>query len=435
MQVTSEQLGPCELELKIEVEPERVAQAYDQAYQKFARVTNVPGFRKGKAPRPILERYVPEESVRDEVRDSLVVHSYYEALDQEKLVPYSGPEVEVVTFEDGEPFVFKAKVPLPPKVELGDYKGIEVEKPPVAVTDEDIENELKYLQERRTTAEKVEDRGVRENDIIVAEVSSTLEGQEPTPAKRSLIQMGSNVPGFDDHVMDLKPGERRTFSLTYPVDYGDAELAGKTADFDVALESIRERKVPDLDDEFAKAVGGFETMAELREDIGKQAISVREQEAEKEVERKIIDQIVARSNICFPDMLLEHDVHHEMEEIQEEFKKRGLTLEQYLERTGKSEEEWLAEMKEALTRRIKAGLAMAEISDVEKIDVTDEDVEAEIDRTAADSNATRESVEAYVDTTGGRPALKNSMLNRKILDFLKSVSSIKYGAETGAEST
>jgi len=435
MQVTSEQISPCEVQLKIEVEPEQVAQAYDQAYRKFAQVASVPGFRKGKAPRQLLERRVSDDAVREEVRDSLITRTYFAALEQEKLEPYALPDVEIVKLEKAEPFVFTAKVPLPPKVDLGDYKGIEVEKSAVAVTDEDVEAELEYLRQRNATAEKIEDRGVKADDIVVAEMASAVEGQEMSAPKRSLVQIGGNVPGFDENLMDLKPGERRAFSLQYPDDYSDPELAGKNVSFDVSLESIRERKVPDLDDEFAAKIGDFKTLEELRADVREHIVSVRGNDAEREVDHKLIDEVISRSNISFPGILLDHEIHEELEEVEGRLRRQNVTMEQYLRETGKTQEQFMAELKESLTRRIKAGLALGRIAEAENIDVTDDDVEAEIDRMAAESKATRESVEAYIDTNGGRPSLKNTMLNRRILDYLRSVSSIKYGAETGAEST
>ena len=435
MQITSEQTSPCEVQLKIEVEPEQVTEAYGLAYRKFARVTNVPGFRKGKAPRAILEKYVPAEAVQEEAMEYLVAHSYVEALKQEKLEPYAGPEVKTEELEEGKAFVFTAKVPLPPEVELGEYKGIELEKQAVGVTDEDVEGELEYLRQRNASAQKVEDRGVQAGDILIAELSSTVEGEAPSEPKRSLIQLGDNVPGFDENVMDLKPGDRRTFSVEYPADYGDAELAGKKAEFDVTVEGIRERIVPDLNDEFAKSVGQFETLEELRSDVRAHILSVRENDAEKEVEHKLIDEAISRSKVCFPEVLLEYDVHHELEDIGSRLSKQGVTFEQYLEQTGKTQEQFMSELREAMTGRIKAGLVLGRIAEAEQIDVTDTDLDAEMERMIADSNATRESVEAYIDANGGRTALQNTMLNRRILDYLKSVSSIKYGAETSAEST
>jgi len=425
MQVTTEQVDPCKVELNIEVEADKVARTIDEVYGEFSQTTSVPGFRKGKAPRRILERYVSPESVRRMAVDSMVAHAYVEALNETGIEPYAGPEVEIVQFDADKPFIFKVMVPLAPKIELGEYKGIEVKRPEVNITDEDVDAQLKYLQESNATARKVEDRGIQMGDVAVAEIASTVEGQDKGAPRRSLIEVGSNVPGFDEKVVGLKPGEQRSFPVEYPKDFPEEELAGKTVDFDVNVESIRERQIPELNDEFAKTMGQFETLADLREDIRTRLTASAEKAADREVERKIVDEVVARSKVDFPDVLVDHDVSHDLADMQNRLDRQGMTLEQYLRQIGKTEEEFASELREQAVQGVRAGLVLGEISNAENVDVTDEEVDAEIERIAAESKATTESVETYIEARGGRPALKNSLLNRRILDFLKSVSSIK----------
>lgn len=425
MQVTVEQLDPCKVELNIEVEAEKVAKTIEDVYDEFAKVTTVPGFRKGKAPRPMLERCVSPESVRREAIDHLVAPAYFEALKEKDINPYADPRLEIIEFETDKPFSFKAIVPLPPKVELGEYKGIKVERPKVKITNKDVEAQLKYLQESRATSQKVEGRGVQTGDMLIADIASAPEGQDKSEPRRSLVEVGSNVPGFDENIIGLNPGESRTFTIKYPKDFPEQELAGKDVEFDVAAESIRERQIPKLNDEFAKTIGEFETLDAMRKDVKVRLTASAEESADREVERKIIDEIVTRSKVDFPDVLVEHEVGHDLEETQNRLGKQGMTLEHYLKQIGKTQEELLSELREGAARRVRAGLAMAEISDIEKIEVTDEDLEAEIERMAAESKATKESVEAYIETRGGRPAFKNSLINDKILNFLKSVSTIK----------
>lgn len=425
MQVTVEQRAPSKVELKIEVEAEKVAETTNKVYREFAQSTAVPGFRQGKAPRRILERYVKPESVRRRTVEMMIPQAYREALEHENIRPYADPELEVIQLEAGQPFVFKAKVPLPPKVELGEYKGIEVKRPEVKVTDADVEARLKYLQESRTTAKKVEDRGVQIGDIVVADIASAVQGEEKGAPKRSLVDVGTNVPGFDANVVGLKPGERKVFTVEYPKDFPDKEMAEKKVDFDVAVEAIREREVPELNDDFAKAIGDFKTLADLREDIRARLAASAEQEADREVERKIVDETVARSKVDFPDVLVEHEMGHDLEDIKRRLDRQGLSLEQYLQQIGQTQDQFLSELREAVTRRVRIGLVLVEIANVEKTDVADEEVDAEIERIAADSKATRESVEAYIEARGGRSSLRNSLLTRKITDHLRSVSKIK----------
>ncbi len=425
MQVTSEQLNPCKVEMKIEIEPEKVAQAYDRMYREFAKVTRIPGFRPGKAPRSIVEKYVDEGAVRREVADNLITEAYPQAISQEKIEPYAAPDVDVEELEEGKPAVFKVVVPLPPKVELGEYKGIEAVKPKVEVTDEAVENEVLYMQAQRATAEKVEDRGAQENDIAIAELASAPEGQEMAEAKRTLVQVGQNVPGFDEQIMGMKPGESKSFEVKYPDDFETEELAGKNVKYDIKIESLRERKLPELNDEFAKSLGGgIESMDQLREDIKSHLLQVREDAAERAVERSIVDQIVEKSEVCVPDVLVDHEIGHDLQDMQQSLSRQNVTLDQYLQSIGKDREEFLKELRESAEQHIKAGLVMGEVSEKENIDVTDADVDAEIERMAEESKTTKDAVQTYLDTRGGRESLKNSMLNKEILDYLKSVSKI-----------
>lgn len=424
MQVTAERPKPCEVELKIEVGTDKVAQAIDTVYRELAKTTSVPGFRKGKVPRKILERYVSPESVRQRAVEIMVPQAYQDALEQEDIQPYADPELEIVQFEADQPFIFKATVPLPPTVELGEYKGIEVQRPQVTVTDEDIDTQLKYLQESRASTEKVEGRGIQQDDIVVAEVSSQVEGEEKSSPRRSLIEVGSNVEGFDENILGMESGQRRTFAIRYPEDYGDERLAGKNVEFDISVEAIRERHVPELNDEFAKSLGEFETLADLREEIKNRLTKSREESAESEVEEKIVNEIVARSKVCYPEVLVEHEMHHDIEDLMERLERQGLTIDQYLERTGRSRDDLLAEYREAAERRLRTGLVLGEIIEKEGIEVSDEEVQAEVDRMIAESKASAEAVEQYIEATGGRKRIRNSLLTRKVLDYLKSVSVI-----------
>lgn len=430
MQVNVEHLDPCKVQFTIEVEPEQVAKAIEEVYSEYRDGMSVPGFRKGKTPRKILEKYVPEEKVKERAIELLISPAYFDAIKQEDIHPYADPEIEIVEFEPGKPFVFKADIPLPPQVKLGEYKGVEVERRQVEITDEDVDNQVKYLQESRATSTKVDDRGIQDGDIVVAEISSQLEGDEKAGPKRSMVRVGSNIPGFDEAIMGLKPGEMKAFTLQYPDDFEDKESAGKKAEFEFKVESIREKQIPELNEDFLKSVGDFESVDALRDDVRKKLTESSEQAADREVEHKIIDEIVKRSEVSFPEVMVDHEVHHELHDMQSRFEKQGMTIQGYLKQIGKSEEELIAEMKTEAEQRLKIGLVLGDFSEAEKIDVTEEDVEAEIDKLAEDSKTPKDSVIAFLDSRGGRANLKNNMLNKKIMDHLRSISVIK-GAEVG----
>jgi len=424
MQVTKEQLDPCKIQLTIEVDADQAMKAVDEVYREFSQSKAIPGFRKGKAPRAILERVVLPEAVKERAIEIMISPAYFDAIEQEKIEPYADPHVEIVKYESGEPFSFKAEIPLPPQVKLGEYKGIKVEKRKVDITDEDVDAQLKYLQESRATTEKVEGRGLQTTDVAIADISSAPVGEEMPAARRSFLQMGGNMPGFDENIIGMNPGERKVFELTYPEDFADKDVAGKKFSFDVAIETIRERKMPEIDDEFAKTVGDFETVDALKEDIRKHLLQSAEEAAEREVEHKIVDEIVFRSEIFFPDVMVNHEVHHDLEDLHARLERQGMTIEQYLKRIDKSQEDFIKEMREEAAKGIKNGLALGDVIEAEKLEVTDEDVDAEIAGIAEKSGADAASVEEYLKKQGGRPSLRSSMLNKKVFDFLKSVSEI-----------
>jgi trigger factor len=425
MRVTVEEQDPCKVRLNIEVDAETVGKTIDQVYRDYGKQAAVPGFRKGKAPRHLVERFVSAESVKKAAIQDMVGPAYLEAIKQESIVPYADPDVEVVQYEPGQPFVFNADVPLPPKVELGDFKGIEVERRKVEITDEDVDSQLKSLQESHTTAEKVEGRGVQAGDIILAEMASWAVGEEMPEPRRTAIRLGQNVPGFDEQVIGLNPGERKQFEIAYPEDWADKEMAGKSYMFDVSIESIREVKAPELTDDFIKTVSDFQTLDELKEDLKKHLIESANNAADREVEHKVIDEIVNRSTIHIPEVMVEHEVEHDVHELQERLIQQRIPIEAYLKRVGKTEEEIISHLRDEAAARLRIGLVLGEVGSAENIQVTDEDIEAEIDRVAEESKAERADVEEHVESHGGKDSLRNSIMTRKIMELLKSVSVIK----------
>lgn len=425
MQVTAEHTKPREVELKIEIDAEQVNKTVQEVYREYARVTEVPGFRKGKAPLSLVERYVSPDSVKRRAIEKMMPAAYEEALKQEDIEPYADPDIEIIQFEKEQPFIFKASVPLPPIVELGEYKGIEVQREVAEVTDDDVEAELKRLQDSNARTEKVEGRGVSKGDYVLANIASAPEGEELGDARRSLIEVGSNLPEFDENILGLEADQRKTFTIQYPEDYGDDELKGKKFEFDVTIKEIRERKVPELNDEFAKSVGEYQTLDELKADIRKRLIEGTEKKANTEVVNKIIDEIVSRSKVEFPDIMVEHEVYHDLEDLQHNLDRYGITMDMYLRRAGITQDQLLEQLRERARSRITTGLVLGEIAEKENLSVSDEEIDGEIDRIAAESGAPRETVQAYLEAKGGKDSIVNQMLNQKIIDFLKSVSRIK----------
>ncbi len=428
MQVKVEQQGPCEVELNIEVPAEQVTSTRDKVFKEMGQHATVPGFRRGKAPRALLERHLSPESIRSHLLDELLPDAYAEALEEAKIEPYTDPEIDIVQLEQEQPFIFKAKVPLPPKVELGEYKGIEVERPEVTVTDEDIDSELEYLQQNKASIEPIEDRPVESGDLVTAELKVVPEGEEPQEPGRARIRVGSNIPEFDANIVGMKLDEEKSFTIDYASDFADEELAGKKIDYTVKIEKIYQVKLPELDDEFVQGLpGNMETLDALKDSIRSRLTEARNRSADSEVENKIIEAIVSRSTVCFPDVIVKSRVAHELEHLREDLEKENRTFKQYLEQIGRTREQFMDELNQAISHRVTVGLVLGELASAEKLEVTDEEIEARIDSMVEESKATREAVEAYLEPRGGRESLGNAMLDQKITDFIKSVSTIKSG--------
>ena len=244
MQVTAEHPDPCTVVLDINVDEQRVTRAFEITYKEFGRYANVPGFRPGKAPRAIVQRYVNAEKVRQQALEKIIRESYLEAIQSEAITPYRDPHIETTDLEDKKPYFYKAVVPLEPQVTLGDYTNLAVDKPVYKVTETLLENRLNALREERARLERVADRGVQAGDILIVEQQVKVEGDESDPGlpRRQLVQLGNNVPGYDEAILGMEIGEERTFELTYPEDFEEANKQGKQATFTIKLSSISAKK-------------------------------------------------------------------------------------------------------------------------------------------------------------------------------------------------
>lgn len=435
MQVTQEQVSPCEIELQIEVEAEKVNSAIEETYKDFAKVTNVPGFRKGKVPRPILERYVDEEKVKDHAADKLLQPAYSQALEETKIDPYAPADVEMVKFEAGEPMVFKAKIPLAPKVELGDYVGLEIERQVPPVTDEQVDHEIQDVLDRQAEFPDVTDRPVRQGDTVVVEMKKQEDEGEP---KRNVVEVGKNLPDFDNGLTGMAIDEEKVIEITYPDDFDAEELRGQTVPFWVKVIEIHEKVVPELTDEFVKKTfapeppEGEEPPADVVDTVDKLRARIREamekaavDVADTDVQNKVLAKVVENANVEFPTVMVQENVREKFHDLTEELKQRKVTLDDYLKYVGQTVGE-LREQYEAEARRtLTTALVLREIIDKENLEVQEDDVTAEIQAMAAARRVPVESMRAYVEATDGDQSVRNRVLHKKVVDFLVHASNIK----------
>ena len=429
MQVTKEAMDPCQIALTIEVETDKVVVAVDRAYREYSKYVSVPGFRKGKAPLSFVKQRVPEADVRQRAAEMLVEPAYAEALKQEDVTPFAQPKLELVQLEFvDKPFIFKAIVPTAPEVELGPYTGLTVERPKYELTDENVETQLQKMRERAADFPVVE-RPIQHGDLIVADLAALVDVRpEAAEARPTMIEIGAdNLPGFDEQLIGMSAGEEKTFTLTYPEDYPDEELAGEEAEFRAKINEVHEKQIPELNDDLAKKLSNdkFETLDALRGELKADMVKSLEASSESQTESKLIDQILEASTIKFPSVLVDSEVEDDVKELLARLEQQTVTIDEYLERIGKTREQLLAELQDAARKRIQIGLLLGKVAETENLSLTDADLDAALAERAAEERTTPTAVRAMLMANGGLEGLRNRAQAKKVLDFLRSSAIIQ----------
>ncbi len=444
MQVTKEPLDPCQVALTIEVEGDKVVHAVDRAYREYAKYVSVPGFRKGKAPMSFVRQRVPEKDIRQRTAELLVEPAYEEAIQQEDVTPYAQPKLEMVQLDlEDKPFIFKALVPLAPQVTLGQYAGVEIERPRYELADADIDTQMETMRERAAEYPKVE-RPAQTGDLVVADVAAATDARpEAADPRPTMLELGSdNIPGFDEQIVGMSVGESKTFPLTYPDDYPEEDLAGEEAEFTVTVKEVRAKEVPALDDALAVKLtnGKTDTLealrAELRADMEKSLL----QSAEQAGDNALIDKIVSASTISYPPILTEAEVDDDVRSLLARLEREHISLEDYFQRIGKSREQVMMEITQAADRRIRVGLALGEIARTENLALTEADVDAAIAARAEERRTTPAALRAMMEQGDELESLRNRTQTQKVLDFLRAAAvihekTVKAGQQDEQEET
>jgi trigger factor len=374
MKVSSTEVPPRQLALDIEVEQERLDRAMDQAFRRLAGRVNVPGFRRGKAPRPMVERVIGRDRIVEDALDQLLPEVVNEAIAQEGVSAYARPRVDAIEFN---PLRLKATVPLEPKVELGNYReALHVERAPSTVDDEQVESVVRRLREAHAQWVPVE-RPARVGDRVGLDLTGRVaEAERPFvdahDAEYVVDPQGSApAEGFADQLVGLSAGDQKTFTATLPADYSDAALAGRPAEFMVTLHWVKERELPELDDAFAQQVGEYADLDALRQAIRTELRTREDERLQQELETAAIDKLVDISTVEFPPQLVELQADHLYETLARNVEQQGLKLEQYLRLTGKNEAGLRAEVRAEAETRVRRSLALDAFASAEQI-VADE---------------------------------------------------------------
>ncbi len=373
--------------LTIEVSAEDVEKALQQAYLKERKRISLPGFRKGKVPRQVIEKMYGPEVFYDEAANHMISEAYGKAYDECELEIASQPKVEIVQLEKGKPFIFTAEVAVKPEVTLGEYKGLKVDKVSAEVTDEEVDAEIEKERERNARTVDVTDRAVQDKDQITLDFEGFVDGTAFEGGKGEdyplTIGSGAFIPGFEDQLIGAEIGKETEVKVTFPEEYQAKELAGKEAVFKCTVKTIKVKELPELDDEFASDVSEEgETMEEYKAEVRGKLKERKEREAKEKKENQVVEQAVANAEIDLPEPMVDLQARQMADDFARRIMQQGMTLEQYFQFTGLSEEKMMEELKPQAEKRIRTRLALEAIVAAENIEVSDERLEEELKKMA-----------------------------------------------------
>ena len=406
-----EKVEKSQVALTIEVGSAEFEAAIEKAYQKMRKKINVPGFRPGKAPRKIIAGMYGAEVFFEEAINIAFPDAYEAAVKEQELQVVGYPTVEMVGDVTKEGFTFKATTPVYPEVTLGEYKGLSAPKDEVKVTAADVDDRLKQLSDRNTRLVSV-DREAKEGDTAVIDFEGFLDGKpfDGGKGENHSLELGSHsfVPGFEEQVVGMKAGDEKDIDITFPEDY-HADLAGKAVVFKVKVHEVKEKEVPELDDEFAKDVSEFDTLKDLKADLKKKITEERQKDADRAFEDALMEQVAANITADIPDAMVETQARQFLDNFKMQIAQSGIPYDQYMKMTGMDESKLLEDAKEPALRQVRMDLAVAAIIKAENLDATDEEVEAEFQKLAEQYSMDIEMVKKYLQAD----QVKDQLISQK----------------------
>ena len=386
MSLQVEKLEKNMAKLTIEVSAEDLDKAMEKAYQKQKSRISLPGFRKGKAPRKMIESMYGKGVFMEDAVNSLVPQEYTKALGECDLEIVSQPEINVTQMEPGKALIFTADVAVKPEVTLGDYKGVEVPKSEIAVTDEEVDAEVKKEQDKNARTVAVEDRAAANGDITTIDFEGFVDGVAFDGGKGTdyalTLGSGTFIPGFEDQLVGANAGDHVEVKVTFPEEYQAKELAGKEAVFQCDVKKIETKEVPELDDEFAKDVSEFDTLAEYKEDVKKKLTEKKEKEARTAKENAAVDKAIENAQMDIPELMTKTECRQMMDDFSRRMQQQGLSMEQYFQFTGQSVDKMMEDMKPQALKRIQTRLVLEKVAEAENIQPSEEEITEEIQKMA-----------------------------------------------------
>lgn len=413
--------------LTFEVPAEEFDKALDQAFKKVVKDIEIPGFRKGRIPRPIFEKRFGVEALYQDAVDLVLPDAYTKAIDEADIFPIDQPSIDIEQIEKGKALVFKAEVEVKPDVNLGEYKGLEVEEENVEVTDEDVEKELENLREQYAELVVKEEGEVEEGDTVVIDFEGFMDGEafDGGKGENHSLEIGSGqfIPGFEEQLVGKKSGDEVEVEVTFPEEYHAEELAGKEAVFQVKIHEVKAKELPELDDEFAKDVDDeIETLEELKTKKKEQLLEERTTAADNAKREKLIEMASANATVDIPEVMIENELDRMLTEFEQRLQMQGMTLEMYSQFSGQDEDELKEQMREDAEKRVKTSLTLEAIAEEENLEATEEEVNEEIEKMAEMYNLEKDQL---IEILGGNTeTIEGDIKIRKTIDFLVEHSKI-----------
>ena len=421
MSVQVENLEKNMAKLTIEVPAEELEKAIESAYQKQKKQISVPGFRKGKVPRAMIEKMYGAGVFYEDAANTLMQQNYPSAVDESGIDIVSRPTVEVVQIEKGKPFIFTAEVAVKPEVTLGKYMGVTVTKIDTTVTDEEVDAALEQERNNNARTVTVTDRPVAEGDTAVIDFEGFVDGVafEGGKGENHPLEIGSHtfIDTFEDQLVGKNAGDEVEVNVTFPEQYQAADLAGKPAVFKVKINEIKTKELPELDDEFAQDVSEFDTLAEYKEDLKKRLVEQKENEAKRTKEDEAIQKIIDKSKMDIPDAMIDTQCDTMIEEFAQRIAQSGLSMDQYLQFSGMTVDKLREQVRPEATTRIQSSLVLEQIAKDENIEITDEDIDAEIEKMAKAYGMEADKLKEYMGESE-KKSMKNDLAIQKAVELV-----------------
>ncbi|MCK4965202.1 MAG: trigger factor, partial [Dehalococcoidia bacterium] len=430
MKVKAERTENSQMVLEVEAEPEEVERSLEQAYHRLVKRAEVPGFRRGKAPRDMLEHYLGRGALLENALDKLVPRLLSQAIEEQGLDVIAQPEIEITK---ADPVTFKATVPLRPTVKLGSYRELDIAPETVTSSEEEVNRVIEQTRYRQAPWEPVE-RPIKFGDLVIIDVMGSVEGK-PLLDRKDLefqVQQGLPVPvpGFAEKLEGVEQGQDMEFSISLPSDYGVSELAGKECYFKVRVSEIKEKKLPELNDEFAKSIGqGFETLDALTDNVTSNLRLMSEEGARRRYEEKVIDAVVEGSHVEFPPIFVEQEIDRFIAEQERDLSQNRMSLEDYLRITKKSREEFREELRPVASGQVARSIVVSKVAESEDISVSGEEIDGEVAEMVKGAGEQGEALGKFFQSAEARRSLERMLVTRKTIERLVEIAS------GGAEST